>query len=265
MNQYPNEMQPGAEPPAPAPRAGVPIPLPTSVPTVTYSILGLTIVVFLLQMISRSIYGTSIQAPDVLELAGGRINELIRQGQIWRFITPILLHASVPHILFNMYALYSLGSGLERYFGHGRFLLMYLLCGFSGNVLSFLIMPDRSFSVGASTSIFGLIGAEGVFLYQNRELLGERARRAMGNVAFLIVLNLLIGLAPGIDMYGHIGGLIGGLGFAWFAGPKWQVEGIYPSFKLVDQRETRDVILGAGIVVLVFGALAVWGMTGGHL
>jgi rhomboid protease GluP len=238
------------------------VPLPYAVPVVTYTILALTVLVYVLQLGSVALYGRVYHGLDWLELYGARINELIRAGQIWRFLTPVLLHANLPHILFNMYALYSLGSGLERYFGRGRFLLLYALAGFSGNVLSFLLMNDSSFSVGASTSVFGLIAAEGVFLFQNRRLLGEQARRAMGNIIFLVAINLLIGLAPGIDMFGHIGGLLGGLTFAWFAGPRWQVEGMYPVFRLVDQRELRDVILGAGLVVMLFGALAIWGMMG---
>lgn len=266
MSGYPPGLPPAAGDPEPvpsardgaAPPAYASVPLPYSPPLVTYVILALTVLVFILQKLSVPVFGYIGHGLDILEFYGARINELIRAGQIWRFLTPVLLHASVTHILFNMYALYSLGSGLERYFGHGRFLLLYLLGGFAGNVLSFLVMPDSSFSVGASTAVFGLIAAEGVFLFQNRKLLGRQAGRALSNVAFLVIVNLLIGLAPGIDMFGHLGGLLGGLTFAWFAGPRWQVEGISPALQLVDQREFRDVILGAALVVMLFGGLAVW-------
>lgn len=264
MSGLPAVPPPGsAVPPEPPRRTSVAIPLPFAPPLVTYSILGLTVLVFILQKVSVPVYGYIGHGLDLLEFYGARINELIRLGQIWRFITPVLLHASVTHILFNMYALYSLGVGMERYYGHGRFLLLYLLGGFAGNVLSFLIMPDSSFSVGASTSVFGLIAAEGVFLFQNRQLLGKQAGRALSNIAFLIIINLLIGLAPGIDIFGHLGGLLGGLTFAWFAGPRWQVEGISPALHLVDQREFRDVVLGGGLVLMLFGGLAVWGMLRG--
>jgi rhomboid protease GluP len=249
-------MQPEARP------AGVAVSLPRTVPYVTYSILVVTVLVYIAQWVSVQVFGTYGHGLDVLELYMARINELIRQGQIWRFLSPVLLHASLTHILFNMYALYSLGSNLERHFGHGRFLILYLLAGFSGNVLSFVAMPDSSFSVGASTSIFGLIAAQGIFLFQNRKLLGEQARQALGNIFFLVVLNLLIGLSPGIDMYGHIGGLLGGAAFAWFASPLWQVEGIYPALRVVDRREGREIVMGTGVVLLVFGSLALWGMQG---
>jgi len=243
--------------------------MPASRPYVTYSIMGITIGFYLLQQI----VGNSPYGMDWLTFYGAKINELIRAGQIWRLLTPVLLHASIPHILFNMYALYVIGIGLERYFGHWRYLLLYVLGGFTGNVLSFLL--SSGYSVGASTAIFGLIGAEGIFLFQNRQLFGRQFGRAIGNVVFIIVINLMIDFVPGsgIDYWGHIGGLLGGLIFAWFAGPRWGVETIYPSFienysvpgaapvaRLVDKREPREVVTGAAIVLLIFGALAMIGI-----
>jgi rhomboid protease GluP len=229
-------------------------------PYVTYAIIGVTALVYVLQLLSVALLGEVAHGFDYLELYGARINSLIRAGEVWRFLTPALLHASPSHILFNMYALFAFGSGLERNFGHGRFLLLYTLGAFAGNVFSFLLTGDNGFSVGASTAVFGLIGAEGVFYYQNRKLFGEQVRGVIGNVVFVIVLNLFIGLAPGIDLWGHVGGLFGGLIFAWFGGPNWKVEGIYPFFQLVDERESRDTLLAALAVLVPFVGLAAWGM-----
>ncbi len=230
--------------------------LPDVVPSVTYSIVGLTAAVYVLQLLSTFLFGYAgpgVQL-DWLEFFGARINSFIQAGEIWRFLTPVLLHASVPHILFNMYALVSFGTDLERHFGHGRFLLLYLLGAFAGNVLSFLL--TRGYSVGASTAIFGLVGAEGVFLYQNRTLFGKQVQRAIGNVVFIVIVNLLLGLSPGIDNWGHVGGLLGGLMFAWFGGPLWEVEGIPPSLYLADKRQPHQIFTGAALVVLLFGLLA---------
>jgi rhomboid protease GluP len=163
------------------------------------------------------------------------------------------------HIGFNMYALLSFGSGLERHFGHGRFLLLYVLGAFAGNVASFLFSSANS--LGASTAIFGLLGAEAIFLLQNRKHFAGQFRSAIGNIIFIAAINLfIIGSLPGIDNWGHIGGLLGGLMFSWFAGPRWEVEGIYPALRLVDQRPTREVLLGAVMVMVIFGGLAVWGI-----
>jgi len=241
------------------PEAGTPPPgsiairLPASTPRITYGILGITIFVYILQVLGNFFLGY-----DLLTVLGAKSNEAIQAGELWRLITPILLHGSLWHIGFNMYALYSLGRGLEQRMGHGRFLLLYLLAGFAGNVFSLLITSSPS--IGASTSIFGLIAAEGVFLYQNRRLFGKESRQAMNNIGFVILLNLYLGFSSRgmIDNWGHVGGLLGGAVFTWFAGPLWKVVGIYPDLRLEDNREFRDVVLGAGMVIIIFGGLAVW-------
>jgi rhomboid protease GluP len=263
-------------------QAGAPqsvrVALPSTVPYLTYSIIGLTVLVFLLQIISAWLFGyfqsdlnhdlpsvltgyiAGNRPIDWLEVYGAQISQFIVQGQLWRLLTPMLLHASVIHIGLNMYVLFAFGVGLERSFGHGRFLALYLLGGFAGNVLSFLFTAGPS--IGASTALFGLFSAEGVFLYQNRKILGKRARGAIYNIVFWVVVNLFFigSFVPNIDRWGHIGGLIGGLIFAWFAGPIWEVQGVMPNFHVVDQREPRSVMTGAALVVLVFGALALWGI-----
>jgi rhomboid protease GluP len=233
------------------------IAMPSLAPSVTYVIMGFTILVYILQMLSVGIYGSSPSGGDLLEVYFARANGPIQAGEWWRLITPVFLHGSIAHIFFNMYALLSVGSLLERHFGHGRFALMYFLGAFAGNVMSFLFAREGSFSVGASTAVFGLIAAEYVFFYQNRKLFGNYARQAMGNTIFIIVINLAIGSSiSGIDNWGHIGGLVGGAMFAWFAGPRWDVEGLPPEVHLKDRRESSSVVLGAALVLVTFSALA---------
>jgi rhomboid protease GluP len=237
----------------PAPQQ-VRVAMPQSAPYVTYTVIGVTVVIYLLQLASQVLLRADIPAALFI-----KSNELIRSGQLWRLLAPALLHGSIAHIGFNMYALFSFGTGLERHFGHGRFLLLYVLGAFTGNVASFLFSSANS--LGASTAIFGLLGAEAIFLVQNRKLFSGQFRSAISNILFIAVINLfIIGSLPGIDNWGHIGGLLGGLMFTTFAGPLWEVEGISPALQLVDKRETRDVVVGALTVLLIFGALAVWGI-----
>jgi rhomboid protease GluP len=253
-----NESFSNQTPPQPVPQPQqVHVAMPSLAPTVTYTILGFTVLVYLLQMASMAIVGN-----DLPLMFGARATDLILEGQWWRFFTPVFLHGSVAHIFFNMYALLSIGSFLERQFGHGRFLLLYFLGAFAGNVFSFLL-TDR-YSVGASTAVFGLIAAEGIFFYQNRKLFGAQAKSAIGNAVFIIAANLLLGqMSSNIDNWGHVGGLLGGAMFTWLAGPSWKVVGIYPDFRLEDQRELREITMGASVTVLVFGALAAWGLLKG--
>lgn len=247
--------------PAPQPepiptRQPVYVRMPSLPPTVTYVLIGVTVFAYLLQILSSVFLGDSSYGIDWVTLFGARISEAIYAGQLWRLITPMFLHGSFAHIFFNMYALLSVGTLLERHFGHWRFLLLYFLGGFAGNVLSFLF--TQGYSVGASTAVFGLIAAEAIFFYQNRELFGSHAKQAISNAVFIIVINLFLGLAPSIDTWGHIGGLLGGAMFAWFAGPKWMTIGMPPELSLHDERESREVATGASLVLLIFGGLTVW-------
>lgn len=104
-------------------------------PIVTYTLLGITIVLFVMQFVSGA---TSADA--VTEL-GVKYGPAIAAGEWWRLITPVFLHASPLHLAFNMYALFLMGPTLERYYGNARFLALYLLAGFAGNVVSLVFMP----------------------------------------------------------------------------------------------------------------------------
>ncbi|MBT3320883.1 MAG: rhomboid family intramembrane serine protease [Anaerolineae bacterium] len=226
------------------------IPVPSSPPRVTYAIIGITVFVYLLQMASEFFLEGDLPA-----YLGMKINAAILVGQLWRLITPVLLHGSFMHIGFNMYALFFIGSGMESRMGHLRFLMLYLVSGFAGNVFSFYFSDANS--LGASTAVFGLLAAEGVFLYFNKNLFGARGKKALSNIITIAAVNLVIGMSPGIDNWGHIGGLLGGLVFAWFGGPRWEAEGIYPLLKLVDRRNMRDAIIGALVVIGIFSAIAI--------
>ena len=183
-------------------------------PIVTYVLIGLTACVYLLQALSKWQYGV-----DWPMAFGAKISPYITyKHQYWRLITPIFLHGSITHILFNMYSLFTLGPALERYYGHWNFLRFYLVTGFTGNVVSHIASPS-AISVGASTALFGLIAAQAMFLYKNRRIL-RNYKRSLQNIGFVIVVNLLLGMQGGIDNWGHLGGLLGGLLLAWLCGPE---------------------------------------------
>jgi len=216
-------------------------------PYVTYVLIGICVVVYLLQA-SNYIDITSALIKD---------NSLIMQGQVWRLFTPMFLHGSILHLGFNMYALFYIGPTLERFYGRWRYLVLFILSGFAGNVMSFMFTQNPS--LGSSTAIFGLLGAEGVLIYQNREVFGSIARRELSQVVIIAVINLIIGAAPnsGIDNWGHIGGLIGGTLFAWFGGPILQRQGLYPSYTLTNVRSNREVILAGTAVGGLFFFLTI--------
>lgn len=225
------------------------LPMPPFRPVVTYTVLGLTVLAYLAQIGSQIAFGY-----DVPAALGMKVNALIEQGEYWRLFTPMLLHGGLLHIGFNMYALSAIGPELERFFGRARFFLLYLLGGFAGNVLSMAFTEANS--LGASTAIFGLLAAQGVFIYQNQALFGPRGRAILNRVLQLAVINLIIGLQAGIDNWGHVGGLIGGLAYTWFAGPRLAWQGLFPDGRLVDQRPVETWLLAAAGIALLIAAAA---------
>lgn len=222
--------------------------VPNSRPVVVYTLLAVTILIYAGEYISNLMLGG-----DILFYYGGKINQFILMGQLWRFFTPALLHGSIAHLGFNMYFLYRVGANLERWYGHRRFLLLYVLGAFAGNAASFLFSTNPS--LGSSTALFALIAAEGVFVLQNRQFISGGAMSALTNIVIVIVINLGIGLAPGtnIDNWGHLGGLVGGVVFAYFGGPKWGLDLSTIPPRIVDLRTARQAALGAVSVLALFG------------
>ncbi len=173
-------------------------------PWLTYVIIALNILMYgLLQLVSMRT-GTSYQ--QQLEPFGAKVNNLIMEGQYWRFITPMFLHSDIVHLAVNCYSLYIIGMQVERIFGRGRFLVIYFVSGFIGSAASFAFSLNSS--VGASGAIFGLVGAMLYFSLRRPALL----KSSYGaNLVTMIIINIAYGfMNRRIDNHAHIGGLVGG-------------------------------------------------------
>lgn len=169
---------------------------------VTYIIIFINLFIFLLMTLA----GGSTNA-NVLIFFGAKVNPLIDLGQYWRLLTANFIHIGFTHLLFNTYALFVLGKYSESIFGHAKLVFMYLFCGLTGSTLSYLLSP--SLSAGASGAIFGLLGAIIVYGWNNRFL---RRSGLITNFLIILGINLVFGMVmPGIDNFGHMGGLLGGL------------------------------------------------------
>jgi membrane associated rhomboid family serine protease len=159
---------------------------------------------------------------NVLITYGAKDNDLIIQGQYWRFITPIFLHANLLHVGLNMLNFFVLGIFLERLVGHLRFLLIYLLTGIISIIASFYFMPQE-ISVGASGAIFGLVGAYSVFVLTHRRAFRNNGIPALLWLVLIIGVNLSVGLfVPNVDNYAHLGGLLSGCLLGWWFMPLYE-------------------------------------------
>jgi rhomboid protease GluP len=142
----------------------------------------------------------------------GSFQPAIANGEWWRLLTPMLLHAprSLWHLGLNMYVLYLYGPEVERAFGTPRFLGLFAVAGFLGGATSYAFGPCPALGVGASGAIFGVVGALLMYLYNRRR--SAFVRGYLRSITFLVLLNLVFGfLFPGIDNLAHLGGLAGGV------------------------------------------------------
>jgi membrane associated rhomboid family serine protease len=137
---------------------------------------------------------------------GALVGALIyTDGDWYRLMTAMFLHASLLHLAFNMFALYWLGTFVEQALGTWRFLLIYFVSGIAGSAGALVLSDPTAVTVGASGAIYGIMGALLVLEYRAT---GSFAGPALG----LIVLNLALTFAiPNISIGGHLGGLAGGI------------------------------------------------------
>jgi membrane associated rhomboid family serine protease len=198
-------------------------------PVVTYSIIALTVVVFLLQLIP------GLSVTDRLLYAG--VYSYPGSFEPWRMITSVFVHSTgfIFHVLLNMYTLWIFGQILERMLGRGRFLTLYLLSGLAGSLGVLFLADPRVAVVGASGAIFGLMGA---FLVIQRKLGGNATQ-----LLILLGINLVIGFLPGLNVawQAHVGGLIGGAVIGL----------IYVQTRQRSKRTLQFVLIGAFAALLV--------------
>jgi rhomboid protease GluP len=176
----------------------------------TLGLIGLNVAVFLGMWLA----GVQVLNPGVPDLLrwGANLGSLTTSGQWWRLFTCTFLHIGILHLLFNMVVLWDIGRFMERLLGRTGFAVVYLLAGLSGSVASLWWNP-QVVSAGASGAIFGLYGGLlGYLLAGSREVPSPVAKRLQRNALIFLGYNLLWGLThKGIDMAGHLGGLLGGL------------------------------------------------------
>jgi membrane associated rhomboid family serine protease len=155
-------------------------------------------------LIAVSVVAYFLQESDpTVTLRFANLPLAVGAGEYYRLTTATFLHANISHLLLNMFGLWIIGSMLEPVLGPIRFLALYLVAGIGGSVAYYLLGEPYGYALGASTAVFGLFGAAFVI-----------ARSRGGDtrtILTLIAINLVFGfVVPGIDNWGHLGGLVTG-------------------------------------------------------
>jgi len=182
-------------------------------PPLTVAILAVLLLILIFE-----IRVGALESREAIVAMGALARERVAAGDYWRLLTAPWLHGSVDHLLGNGIALYILGMVCESAFGRAQLLVLYVLSGLAGSLLSVVMSPGPS--VGASGAIFGLQGAAIVLFRMHRDRLLVRDRR-VGLVLIIWALYTIVGgfMDPLIDNGAHIGGALGGALIARYLHP----------------------------------------------
>ncbi|MFW9881996.1 MAG: rhomboid family intramembrane serine protease [Candidatus Thorarchaeota archaeon] len=165
----------------------------------------ITLSLIFLNVLGYFIFNLTLSLDYLLLFA--QINRnIINNFEIWRLITPIFLHSDLLHLFSNMFALLIFGATIETTFTLSKikYLLIYFTSGVIGNIFSLFLLPIDSVSLGSSGAIFGLIGI--VFL-----MIVKEDRSLLPFALIYIIYFITASLMPGINIWAHIAGLLGGL------------------------------------------------------
>jgi rhomboid protease GluP len=160
----------------------------------------------------------------VLVQYGANFGLAIIRGETWRFFTSMFLHIGIAHLLFNSYALFIFGIEMERIYGTGRFLSIYVLSGLYGSLASFSFSGQAVISAGASGAIFGIIGMNLAFFWFHKDQLGNFGKQQLMNTYLIVTINIFYGIVnTHIDNFAHLGGLIAGIILGFALSPRYEV------------------------------------------
>lgn len=190
-------------------------------PIITYTLIAICTILFLATGFeSKNFFSMDL---NVLYDYGGLVNyEMLGKNpsELYRLITSIFLHGGLIHLLCNMYSLYIIGREIESFFGKIKYIIIFILSGVIGNLLTMLFLEKGVITIGASGAVFGLLGAMLYFGYHYRIYLGAVLK---SEIIPIIMLNFIIGFAiAGINNMAHLGGLIGGVLVAKAVGVKYK-------------------------------------------
>ena len=168
---------------------------------ITYILIAINVAVYIYtSVVGGDFLNTSI---DMMAIYG-QVNAFVFQGAYWQLFTSMFVHATIAHIVGNMFFLLIFGLRGEEMFSIPEYLSIYLLGGLAGNLLSLVLLPPYVPSLGASGAIFAMFGA--CVIYNRRSV----RQSILGALVYAFFL-LFISSGPGVNEFAHIGGLLIGL------------------------------------------------------
>ena len=177
-------------------------------PPATRTLILINVAVYLLQQVQPNIV---LGLFALWPLSSGMFH-------VWQLITYAFLHGSVPHIFFNMFALFMFGRALEQYWGARRFVIYYLVCVIAAGLTQLWVEYSTGVgeeTIGASGGIFGVLLAFAWYFPRQRLIVLPIPIPvpAWLFVTIYALIELFFGVTgreQGVAHFAHLGGLLGG-------------------------------------------------------
>jgi rhomboid protease GluP len=135
---------------------------------------------------------------------------MVYRGQWWRLVTAMFLHAGIFHIGMNLWCLIDLGPMVEQMFTKTKFIVIYLVTGVVGFLLSFFWSPG-GISIGASGAILGLVGVLLGASFHH----GGMGKLYRAQLWRWVIYIFVFGLFFAVDNAAHLGGLASGFALGY--------------------------------------------------
>ncbi|XP_058179263.1 RHOMBOID-like protein 9, chloroplastic isoform X3 [Rhododendron vialii] len=178
--------------------------------------------VFLFELASP-IHNSDLEVFSVPLVYGAKINHLILLGEWWRLVTPMFLHSGIFHIALGCWMLLTFGPRVCRAYGSFTFFLLYILGGISGNLTSFLHIPDPT--VGGTGPAFAIMGAFLIYQIQNKDVIPQDDFDNMIQKAIIATaLSCLLSNFGPIDDWTHYGAAFTGIVYGYLTTPMLQMD-----------------------------------------
>ena len=177
------------------------------IPYITIILVAINVIAFFV----LELLGDTEDAQFMYEHGAMYTEDIIEHGQLYRIFSSMFLHFGLEHLAYNMFMLAVIGYNIESVIGRVKYLVIYLISGLAGNILSMITeinSADPVVSAGASGAIFGVFGLMVIMIFKSRKVFGQDTAIRL---IVLVVIMVFGNMEEGVDWMAHLGGAIAGI------------------------------------------------------
>ncbi len=189
---------------------------------VTFTLLAANLFMFIFVLFNGGYPSNPVELATVLRNNGGLSPNLVSQGEYWRILTAMFLHAGFLHFFLNSFFLYYIGSFVERMLGSLKYGILYFISGIGSGIFVWLLSNPLTITVGASGALYGVMAGLFLMTFIKSSWFHPRSIRS---IRMMVAINIFFTFASmigdgSISVWGHLGGFVVGLIVIYVIMPK---------------------------------------------